>query len=163
VRRFADSACLSGFSNDSERRRNLRSALAWRRSRVRVSSGPLSFSMDLQVKLGEQGMGSSTPRGHCAATVQQRVLRVSTSRRTCGTSGCIHHLSGNPALRSCSLRTSTPRSCRRCWDIPLSPRQWTRILTCYRTCMMRPSARWRVSSPNNAERYRYAHRELRLG
>jgi tryptophan synthase beta chain len=34
------------------------SALAWRRSRVRVSSGPLTFSLDLQVKRKEERRAS---------------------------------------------------------------------------------------------------------
>ena len=53
-------------------------ALAWRRSRVRVSSGPLLFCGDLQVKLGRQEIGPALP----AAVVQQRVARVLASRRT---------------------------------------------------------------------------------
>src|ERR687898_2996989 len=40
---------------------NYHAALAWRRSRVRVSSGPLSFSSDLQVKRGFTAILFSSP------------------------------------------------------------------------------------------------------
>jgi hypothetical protein len=51
---------------------NYLGALAWRRSRVRVSSGPLPFCGDLQVKRGRREKVSDTLRSLCAATVQQR-------------------------------------------------------------------------------------------
>jgi hypothetical protein len=90
VGRFADSPCLSGFSNDSERRRNLRSALAWRRSGVRVPSGPLRKGSVLQVKRRERMTSSrefrplySNPRKclHLQAlcTLQRRPANYHTS------------------------------------------------------------------------------------
>src|SRR5215216_797619 len=49
-------AYLSAFPNDGEAPRNLRTALAWRRSGVRVPSGPLPFSLYLRSFARCQGL-----------------------------------------------------------------------------------------------------------
>jgi hypothetical protein len=63
---------LQAFCTKLKTSANLRSALAWRRPRVQVSSGPLRFYRDLQVKRGRLEKVFDTPWSLCAANVQQR-------------------------------------------------------------------------------------------
>src|SRR5215212_5794695 len=89
--RSMDSACLSGFLNDSERLRILRSALAWRRSRVRVSSGPLRKPRFCKTKTSYR-RGSLGSDGDSSCNREERVaasLPADLSGQASGTLGAV--------------------------------------------------------------------------
>ena len=59
------------FCKDLQTPANLRGALAWRRSGVRVPSGPLSFSVDLQVKRERLRTDPEAVIGECFETASR--------------------------------------------------------------------------------------------
>ena len=152
LRKVLSSECchLQAFCTHLKIPANLRAALAWRRSRVRVSSGPLQKTYRFAGKTSRARDGAGMLWGFGAAT---RRAYLSLSSNTCGTPGCIHDLSCIP-LRSCSLRTSTPRSCRRCSGALRSLRRWTPILTSCQTCRTEQWQPWRARYRDNDSRPR---------
>src|SRR5215207_3575297 len=71
--------------------------------------------------------------------------RCSRKRRSPASPSTLRGIRAPPC---CSPRTSTPRSCRRCWVTPPSLRPWTPTHTCCPACRTR-RRHWRAYFPES--------------
>jgi hypothetical protein len=97
---------VSGFQNVREHPRMPRVALAWRRTGIQVPSGPLSFSVDLQVKREEQEKAPA-----CSRALVQQPSGITGSCSQSQTSFTPKSLRVHALLRR--VRACEPRRCVR--------------------------------------------------